>query len=149
MGVSPTIELPVGTHEISLIVFDGSETSTPDTVTITVQEETGGEITVTTYPSTVNRNDSSAYLLMFVTLPNTLATDINENFGLLLYPGGVQSDQVHITQQTDGSSLVFAMFDEEEILTAIPSDGSQTFTVFGQYTDSSLYNTNVTLTLIH
>lgn len=39
-GVSPTITLPLGTHLISLVVNDGKADSAPDTVIITVKDET-------------------------------------------------------------------------------------------------------------
>ena len=35
-GVAPTIQLPVGQHTIELLVFDGTQNSTPDTVVMTV-----------------------------------------------------------------------------------------------------------------
>ena len=148
-GVNPVIELPVGTHTISLTVFDGSDTSEVDTVTITVVEESGSNITLLTYPSIVNRTDTSTYLLMFLTLPDTDAVTINENFPLLLYPGGDQSDQLHVVQQDDGSTMIFAMFDEEELLNSIPGNGNVELTIFGQYIDSNLFDATTTVTLVH
>ncbi len=47
-GEFPNVTLPAGTHSITLIVNDGTEDSTPDTVQITVQDTTPPQITILT-----------------------------------------------------------------------------------------------------
>jgi len=49
-GVSPTILLPVGTTTITLVVSDGFEDSQPDTVTITVADDTPPGMSLSTSP---------------------------------------------------------------------------------------------------
>lgn len=44
-GVEPTIELPLGTTTVTLVVNDGTEDSEPDTVDITVEDTTPPELT--------------------------------------------------------------------------------------------------------
>lgn len=49
-GVNPTIQLPLGTHTINLVVNDGAIDSEPDTVDITVIDDTSPEINVSVSP---------------------------------------------------------------------------------------------------
>jgi hypothetical protein len=49
-GVSPTILLPVGTTTITLVVNDGMEDSAPDTVDITVTDDTPPEMSLSATP---------------------------------------------------------------------------------------------------
>ncbi len=52
-GVNPTIELPLGTHTITLVVNDGIVDSEPDTVTITVVDNTPPAFSATVAPETL------------------------------------------------------------------------------------------------
>ena len=49
-GVQPTVELPLGTHTITLFANDGKLNSTPDTVDITVIDDTPSEISLSVNP---------------------------------------------------------------------------------------------------
>jgi len=53
VGESPIINLPLGTHTISLIVNDGNVNSEPDTVDVTVIDQTLPEITLSVSPNTL------------------------------------------------------------------------------------------------
>ena len=51
-GVEPTVSLPLGTTTITLVVNDGTVDSDPDTVSITVEDITPPDITVSVTPAT-------------------------------------------------------------------------------------------------
>jgi PKD domain len=52
-GITPTIELPLGIHTITLIVNNGIADSEPDTVSITVVDTTPPKIALTVSPHTL------------------------------------------------------------------------------------------------
>jgi hypothetical protein len=52
-GVTPTIQLPLGTHTITLVVSDGIMSSEPDTINITVVDSTSPNINVSVAPNTL------------------------------------------------------------------------------------------------
>jgi hypothetical protein len=148
-SVNPTIQLPVGEHIISLIVFDGTTYSTADHVVVTVAEPQ--EYPLRLWPSHVNRQDSSLYLLVLIVLPDISAGEIDLTTPLLLYPGQVQAWAQHATETNNGgvSTTVFAMFREEDLLTAIPQDGVVSLTVMGQFIFGQPYSGTATVILTH
>ena len=52
-GINPTIQLPIGTFTITLVVNDGTVDSDPDTVEITVIDDTPPELSVSVSPDTL------------------------------------------------------------------------------------------------
>jgi len=52
-GINPEIQLPLGVHAITLIANDGTMDSNPDTVDITVIDQTPPEITLSVSPDTL------------------------------------------------------------------------------------------------
>jgi len=57
VGVNPTVTLPVGTHTLTLLVQDGSRTTTSDTVVVTVTAPTPNIKSLTASPSVLDRPD--------------------------------------------------------------------------------------------
>jgi len=132
-GVGPAIQLPAGQRTIDLIVFDGTLYSAADHVIVTVAEIQ--EYPLYLWPYSVNREDSSTYLMVLIVLPDIGADQIDLATPLTLNPGEVQAFTQHATQRNDGSvtTTVFAMFREEDLLNAMPQDGFVNVTVVGWF----------------
>ena len=58
IGALPSIQLPIGVHEITLIVNDGQEDSEPDITPITVQDTISPDITITGIKGGADYTDS-------------------------------------------------------------------------------------------
>jgi hypothetical protein len=52
-GMNPTIELPLGVHTITLVVNDGTSDSEPDTIVITVSDNTPPDMDLSVSPDTL------------------------------------------------------------------------------------------------
>jgi hypothetical protein len=148
-GVSPTIQLPVGQHTITLVVYDGSLFSTPDQVVITVTQVTQGQMFV--WPPLVQPGDGSAYVLVLLDLTGIPAANINLNIPLAMTPGNIPALSQSAFDRNDGSgtTTVFAMFDETSVLNAIPLNGTVQVTVTGQTLGGQAFQGTANLILSH
>jgi predicted outer membrane repeat protein len=147
-GVGPAIQLPVGQHVIQLVVFDGTYYSTADEVMITVNELSVGRLSI--WPYVVTRTDTSKYILAIVKLSHVQASQVSVNTPSLLYPGGIPSVAQQAYQDDDGTSAtVFIMFDEEDLLMAVPENGNISVTVIGQFLSGQPFSAESVVILNH
>ena len=83
-----------------------------------------------------------------MTLPNTLATNVNTNVPMLLFPGGIQSIAQYASQSgTD--TIIFVIFDEASVLNTIPANGTIELTVYGQLKSGLQFNGSDSVTIVH
>jgi len=150
IGVQPTVQLPVGVHTIELVVFDGTYTSAPDYVVIHVVSPQ--EYPTWVWPFDVNRGDTDEYVVVLLTLPTIPVADVDLTVPIACYPGGVQAVAQHATEHTDEQGLitmVFALFEEEDLFDAIPQDGLVEVTVVGRLLSGDWFSGTAQVALTH
>ena len=145
-GSNPTIQLPVGSHTISLNVSDGILTSAADQVVVTVTQALQASVNIWTDP--ITPYDSQHYVNMLVTLPNTLSSDVDTTTPMTLFPGGVQS-MAQYASQSGSDAIVFVIFNEAAVLNAIPVSGTIDLTLYGQLKSGLQFNGSDSVTIIH
>jgi hypothetical protein len=146
VGSNPTIQLPYGQHTVSLIVSDGVSTSSADQVVITVTQSTQAIVDIWTNP--ITPYDSQNYVNTLVTLPNTLASNVNTSAPMLLFPGGVQS-MAQYASQSGTDTIIFVIFDEATVLDTIPVNGTIELTLYGQLKSGLQFSGSDSVTIVH
>jgi len=144
------VQLPVGVHTIELVVFDGTYTSAPDYVVIHVVSPQ--EYPTWVWPFDVNRGDTDEYVVVLLTLPTIPVADVDLTVPIACYPGGVQAVAQHATEHTDEQGLitmVFALFEEEDLFDAIPQDGLVEVTVVGRLLSGDWFSGTAQVALTH
>jgi hypothetical protein len=135
-GVKPTIELPVGQYAISLIVNDGTVDSEPNEVNITVIGPVEANLCV--MPKVLNCKSFQPKITAMLRLPKGITRDqIDTNEPILLYPGQIEADWKWISRYFDykcrcWNTTIFASFDKDELMDAIPNNGQVELVVVGQ-----------------
>jgi hypothetical protein len=135
-GVNPTIELPVGQYVISLIVNDGLIDSEPNEVNITVIGPIEANLNIT--PKVLNCKGFQPRITAMLRLPKGITKDqIDSNEPILLYPGQIEADKVWISRDFNykcraWSVTIFASFDKDELMDAIPNNGPVELAVVGR-----------------
>jgi hypothetical protein len=135
-GVKPTIELPVGTHVISLIVNDGIVDSEPNEVVETIVPPIQANLWVV--PKVLNCKSFLPKIMTTILLPKGITKDqIDTQQPLLLYPGAIKADWKWIGRDFDykcraWSTTIFAWFDKDELMSAIDGNGKVELAVVGQ-----------------
>ena len=151
-GVNPTIELPVGVHTIQLVVNDGLADSVPDDVNITVIAPLKGRLNI--MPCVIKRDICDRHsrchkpenILAFVRMPEgIIKKDIN-NEPLTLYPGEIEASRQWIVSIPCGFGRhkkwlteIFAFFDKDDVLDAIPTNGRVELKVAGELTSGRCF----------
>ena len=136
-GVNPTIELPVGVHTIQLIVNDGLVDSAVDDVNITVIAPLKSALGIT--PCIINRSSRPSYILAFVRMPDGIMKKDISNEPLTLYPGEIEASRQWIVSIPCGFGRhkkwlteIFAFFNKDDVLDAIPTNGRVELKVAGE-----------------
>ena len=132
-GVNPTIQLPLGVHNIQLLVSDYSLTSVPDQTLITVVEPIDGQLWL--YPYGIKRgNCGSKYIIAMVRLYEISENQVDLNEPVTIYPGGTESYYKYTFQHEDGIvvTTVVALFNKAQLLASIPNNGIMDMTVVGK-----------------
>ena len=150
-GVSPTIELPVGEHTVTLTVNDGIEDSAPDEVIITVLEVIESE-RCWVFPPVIHRNRGASEILVVLRLPEGITKDqVALDEPLVLYPGGIEADRQNAIQWYKRKKVytsVFAFFDKDALMLAVPDDGRVELEVYGQLNSGQYFYGNDTIRII-
>ena len=134
MGVDPNIMLPVGVHTIQLVVNDGTETSEPNEVVITVIGPIEADVHIV--PSVINRQSHIKRIIAIVRLSEGIVKGdvVRESFEL--YAGGLDGEPVGaILERVIGwgnMTRVFALFDKAELMDAVEGVGRVELTVVGR-----------------
>jgi hypothetical protein len=137
--VNPTIYLPVGQHTIRLMVYTGATASTPDEVSVIVLLSSQA-YDLWVWPNLITRNDNTVYVLAFIDLPGVIPSEVDMTVPLTIFPGNVEALAQHAILHSDGlTTTVFGLFDEEDVLNAIPQDGDVDVTVVGYFTSAQLF----------
>ncbi len=133
-GVSPAIQLPIGQHTIELVVNDGTQNSSPDTVVITVVGPIESVLWI--WPTVIERsNGMMPYVLALARLPGIPKDAVDIAQPLLLYPGAIKSLHQYAFEYDDAGTVrtnVFAFFDKAKLLAAVPENGKVKLHVVGR-----------------
>jgi hypothetical protein len=114
--VSPIIQLPVGQHQIELVVDDGIDLSEPDYCTITVIEPLKTKLWL--WPMTLYCNSRTRYVTTLVYLPKGIEPADFDNEPLTMYPCDIQSKYQRVFRIGYGryaQTVVMAIFDKNKI----------------------------------
>jgi hypothetical protein len=121
-GVSPTIELPVGEHEIKLIVDDGIDYSEPDYVTINVLPPV--ECQLLLKKDTLRLGQGSRWLQTTLIFSQSIGEeDIDLTAAITIEPIGLEASTVRVQDRPNRSLSLKAVFDVEALLQSLtPAD---------------------------
>ena len=126
-GTYPVVQLPVGIHEISLIVNDGTDDSTPDTVVVEVLNPV--ETALSIVPKTVNRQAGLKNIMGMITLPDEVkVADLDLDQPFAVFPGETYT----ATVKTAGKSKLFVLVNTADMLTSATNTGQIEFTFVGK-----------------
>jgi hypothetical protein len=135
-GVSPTIELPVGEHVITLVVNDGTEDSEPDECVTTVIGPVQAQVGI--LPRVINRRSRAKRIMAFMLLPEGITKDQISSEKFVLYPAGIEAVHQMIlprsTRQTK-RTVVICFFDRDALLAAVPDNGRVQLQLAGSLKD--------------
>lgn len=124
-GVRPTIRLPVGTHQIELVVNDGWKDSQPDYVVVTVFAPVEGQLRV--LPEVINGHGAQPHILAILRLPaGVTGGQIDLGYKLKLYPGGIEAQTQHVFEYRHRGLeqvVIAAFFDRSALLGAVSGNG--------------------------
>lgn len=137
-GVSPTIQLPIGQHTVTLVVFDGIANSNPDQVVITVQVQGPIDADVWMYPYLISRYGGGAYVFTLARLYGIHSHEVDLSVPLTISPGGVEAFSQDVSEQSDGC-VVTAIFHKSDLTNAIPTNGVIMLTVTGWLTSGQTF----------
>jgi hypothetical protein len=133
-GVNPTIDLPVGIHTVELIVNDGLDDSQPDSVNISVVAPLKGRLNIV--PSTINRRSNQPHILAIIEIGDIAKSGINAYELLTLYPGEIKATKQWLFTSKDRhgkpQTTIFAFFDKDALMTAVPENGDKELIVAGK-----------------
>jgi hypothetical protein len=149
-GISPTIELPIGTHTIQLVVNDGLVDSEPDDVNITVIAPIVGKLSI--IPITINRRSNQQHIIAMMDLPESVAkNDIDFNESLSLYPGDITASKKWVLPYSyKGRKYVkiLAFFDKNTLMDAVPQNGQTELDVVGKLKSGQYFYGSDTVRII-
>jgi hypothetical protein len=143
-GVSPCITLPVGEHQIELIVNDGIDESQPDYCTITVIRPL--RIGLWLQPSTINCDAGPQQVTTMMFLPKNVGPGDVNNQPLIMYPCDIQSKYQRVYGSGHGRvtrTVVVAIFDKNEICDCLGTGLHQVKVVGRLRSGRCYYGTNI------
>jgi hypothetical protein len=148
-GVNPTIKLPVGKHQIELIVDDGIDESEPDYCTIEVFAPL--QVKLLCIPSTLNSRDHQRWILAVISMPlGVRKTDINLAVPLVFYPGPIESKQQFAFEFGWGwqrGTYVWALFNKSACIEQLEPDINK-INVVGRLTSGRYFDAAGCLRLV-
>lgn len=139
-GVSPTIQLPIGEHEIELVVDDGLDYSEPNSCIITVVPPLHAKLMC--MPNFINTQSQRGIITAVIYMPaEILPGDINLTEPLLFMPGQVESLRqfaLRIPSRHRPGTVVMTCFNKDKCLDYL-SGGLNRIKVTGRLTSGQCY----------
>lgn len=129
-GAGPVVELPVGVHEIKLVVNDGIEDSEPDTVQVEVVGAIEADFLFV--PQVINSQSKGRYVMGMLLLSEGIKTvdvDLDESF--VIYPGGVDAFSQRVINGR-GNSRILVLFRKTEVIDGLDGAGKVEVTLIGK-----------------
>jgi hypothetical protein len=128
-GVDPNVELGVGEHIIELIVDDGTDSSEPNKVVITVIGLIEADVHIV--PRVINRRSRRGRIFAIMRLPEGIDRHDVSDEAFVLEPGGIEAVWQRVTGWGD-RAMVFMSFDKDEVMDELPDYGRVESTVIGK-----------------
>ena len=128
-GVDPNILLGIGEHTIELIVNDGLVDSEPNAVIITVIAPIEADVHIV--PRTINRQNRMKRIMAIIRLPEGIGKHDIADEPFVLDPGGIEAIWDRVIGRGN-QATVFALFDKDEVMDALPNNGRVELTVTGK-----------------
>lgn len=128
-GVDPNVELTVGEHIIELIVDDGTESSEPNSVVVTVIGPVEADVHIV--PRVINRRNHMKRIMVIIRLPEGISKHDISDEPFVLEPGGIEAMSGRVIGRAN-YARVFVSFDKAEVIAALPSTGMVEMTVTGK-----------------
>jgi hypothetical protein len=147
-GVAPTIELPVGEHQIELVVNNCTDFSATDHCTINVIGPVRANLRIT--PRSINGNGNGGNVMATFYMPYGITADQIADEPLILYPGQIES-QWKFAHGIGGEyqrTIVFARFDKQDLLDEL-TEGDIEITATGRLTTGQYFYGTNTIYLEH
>jgi hypothetical protein len=145
-GVSPTIQLPVGEHQIELVVYDGIDESEPDYCIITVLEPLRAKLFCV--PRVLNTQSRRRTIVALLAMPEgILRSDINQSVSLVFTPGNVIARRQYVFQWKKHGrpcTWVMAVFNKSDCMPHL-SPGQNQVEVTGKLNDGRYFFGNCNL----
>lgn len=119
-GVTPTIQLPLGTHNIELIVDDGIDLSEPDYCTIKVLRAIRGRLILS--PRVIETRSCGKWILATLFIPPVPGERVNKNEPLRLYPSGIEAKYQRFSKFGMfpwSPTIAVAYFDKQQVTDAL------------------------------
>jgi hypothetical protein len=129
-GVDPNVELTIGEHVIDLIVDDGTESSEPNAVVITVIGPIEGDVHIV--PRVINRRSRMKRIMAIIRLPEGVNKHDVSDEAFVLYVDDLDDGIEAIWDRVIGKgnqATVFALFDKNEVMAELPDHGRVELTV--------------------
>jgi hypothetical protein len=148
-GISPTVRLPVGEHQIELLVDDGIALSEPNYCTVTVIPAMKAEMLLA--PHMFNTSSKGGQITAKLALPDGISpADIDCNEPLVFYPGEIQSQRQRVFETDDPdnrSTHVMAFFDKNDCRDSL-CVGNSLVQVAGKLTTGQCFYGDAEVTLM-
>ncbi len=95
-------------------------------------------------PTTINRDSHQRHILACIRLPKDIGRDdIDPDEPILLSPGGLEAERYWIVpsrgKRGKQPTMIFAFFDKDDLMDALPQDGKQELKVVGRLINRQYY----------
>ncbi|MCK5708614.1 MAG: hypothetical protein KAI43_13280 [Candidatus Aureabacteria bacterium] len=135
---SPTLSLPIGTHNITLIVRDMVGYSESDEVVINIVPPMDIQMKFTS--QTLNVDSKGNYVKMHFTLPEGISIeDIDNTYPIMIQGLGVSSIEMNVFTNNEGLTKIEARFDRAEFCSFVGEVDSIEVTGIGKLTNGQYF----------
>ena len=146
-GVSPEICLPASVHTITLVVNDGIDDSEPEEIVVDAQPPV--EISVNCTPKSLNCESNGNWITAHFTLPAEYSNaDIDTSAVCTLEPMGLQTHQLHISNNEEGQGVLSMTFDRVAFCELDPPNGHLQLTPTGRLTNGQYFYASDTIRIL-
>ena len=147
-GVDPNVALAVGEHIIELVVDDGTVSSEPNSVVVTVVEAIEAARAYV-LPRVINTTSRGRYVISLMQMPDGVALGDFESGSMELgINGATVGSVIERSISSGGRDYVFAFFDRSAVVGLIAGAGSCDITIAGGLTTGQCIYGNDTVRVV-
>jgi hypothetical protein len=135
---------------VTLVVNDGRQDSSPDTVVITVLGPFTAKTSV--QPEEIDRSDPRIeYVTVLMQLSEIAVSDVDSSQPVVLTPGQISAGGQSVFDYRQGQTFmttIMAVFDKAAVMKAIPANGATTLTITGKLTSGRTFSGTAPVTIV-